>query len=271
MMAAALHSSRNMFQSLKFKLKQRTIRVARSHGYEVTPIWRLKDQPLARHLRDLFSLYQIDCVLDVGGNLGQFRDLLRDAVGWEGLILSFEPVRKYVNHLRERCAIESTWHVFDFALGSEAGMATINVTRSPGLNSILSPRTDALPNFWSADAVLGTETIAIKTLDSVIRDLQAEHKFSRPYLKIDTQGFDLEVLKGARDFVSNVPALQTEMSIKPIYVGQPGFVELMEYFRAINFEPSALFPVNHDSAMRLIEFDCIVVNRRFAEDGLRVQ
>ena len=210
--------------ALKSRLKRHVVKFARRHRYELTPAWRLEAQPLANHLRKLLSQYEIDCVLDVGGNLGQFRDVRRTDLEWQGLILSFEPVRQYVDHLRMRCAAESKWYILDYALGSQTGAATINVTRSPGLNSILSARTDAVPGFWSSESATSTETITVQTLDSVLDDLREKHGFSLPYLKIDTQGFDLEVLKGATKVLENIPALQTEASVKSIYIDRPGVI-----------------------------------------------
>ena len=72
----------------------------RKFGYEIIPSWGLEhDAPLARHLATLFQKLNIRCVLDVGANIGQYREFLRHQVGYDGLIISFEPVRENVNIL----------------------------------------------------------------------------------------------------------------------------------------------------------------------------
>ena len=250
-------------------LKTRVTNLARSRGYDITPLWRLETRPLVLHLREVLDKYAIDCVFDVGANLGQFYDLLRTEIGWKGLVLSFEPARKYADILNSRCLGESNWRVFDYALGHESGSATINITQSPGLNSFLAPRTDQVGGFWKSDSVLHTEVVQVRTLDGVFAELQRQYAFSSPYLKIDTQGFDLEVIRGAGEALREVRAMQTEASVKPIYEGQPIFIESLEYLGRLGFEISGMFPVTRDRALRLIEFDCIMVNRRFADAIVR--
>ncbi|WP_114971813.1 FkbM family methyltransferase [Rhodoferax ferrireducens] len=253
---------------LKKYLRTTLVKLANSRHYELIPSWRFGIQPLARHLKAIFETYKIDCAFDVGGNLGQYHDLLRDEVGFRGWIFSFEPVSKYVDILKMRSSSDSKWRIFDFALGSTPGMASINVTKSPGLNSFLEPRKDAVLDYWSADSVSGMEEVCIKTMDGIFEDLVKEHEFSAPYLKLDTQGFDLEVLKGSANFLRNFRAMQTEAAIMPLYKGMPDFREVIEYLMLANFELSGMFPVSHDKSLRLIEFDCLMTNKLFAEKKL---
>lgn len=227
-------------------------RAAKFFGYDLTASWKLESQPLVRHLRAVFDAYQIDCVFDVGANQGQYYDLLRDEVGFKGVILSFEPVRKYVDLLKQRAGTEKDWVIFDFALGSAEATETINVTKSPGLNSFLSPINEA--------QITDTEIVQIKLLDGIFEGVRARYGFNSPYLKIDTQGFDLEVLKGARESIKNFRALQTEVSLMPEYDGMPTYQESLEMFFSAGFEITGMFPVWRDSALRLVEFDCVMVD-----------
>lgn len=246
---------------LKKYLKSTLVRLAHSREYELIPGWSFDRQPLVRHLRAIFERYKVDCSFDVGGNLGQYHDLLREDVGFEGWIFSFEPVSKYVDILKAGSVSDAKWRIFDFALGSADDVAMINVTKSPGLNSFLEPRTDIVQGFWSADAVSGAEQVRIRMLDGIFQGLRDEHGFRAPYLKLDTQGFDLEVLKGARHSLSEFRALQTEASIKPLYQGMPDYRDVIEYLARAGFELSGMFPVSHDEDLRLIEFDCLMTNR----------
>ncbi len=251
---------------LKKKLLTKLSRLIESMGYTVLPHWRVDRQPLARHLRALFDRYRVDAVFDVGGNLGQYHDLLRDEVAFSGWIFSFEPVRKYAEHLKKRSANEHNWRVFEFALGSAEGSAEIHVTKSPGLNSFLEPRTDVNTEFWQADAVSGKEVVSIRRLDQIFSALQEDCGFHSPYLKLDTQGFDLEVLKGGLSSLAAIPALQVEAAIRPLYKGMPTYQDILQYTSQAGFELSGMFPVTHDDALRLIEFDCILTNSLFARE-----
>jgi len=79
------------------------------------------------------------------------------------------------------------------------------------------------------------------------------------YFKVDAQGFDLEVLKGGCDIVRQVPALQTEVSLRPQYLGAPLMPDSIAAFTGLGFAIADLFLVTNDAAQRAIEFDCIMV------------
>ena len=229
-----------------------------SYGYDLTPQWRLESQPLARHLRKVFDHYQIDCVLDVGANKGQYRDFLREEVRYAGRIISFEPVKKYVDLLKSRAEEDASWTIVDHALGRDEATAEINVTKSPGLNSFLEPRHDAVEGFWDKETIV-KESVVIKRLDDVFSGLQTRFGFQKPYVKLDTQGFDLEVVAGGMQALSSASGLQTEASIKPIYTSMPNYRQTIETMEGLGFQLSGMFPVTHDDALRLIEFDCVMV------------
>jgi len=85
--------------------------------------------------------------------------------------------------------------------------------------------------------------------------------FARPYLKIDTQGFDIEVLRGAGASLPAVKALQTEASIIGLYKGMPPYMDTLRYLDERGFDITGLYPVSRDSTLRLVEFDCVMINR----------
>jgi hypothetical protein len=104
----------------------------------------------------------------------------------------------------------------------------------------------------------------VRTLDVVLPVLQERIGFDRPYLKIDTQGFDIEVLRGAGDSLPAVKALQTEASVIGIYKGMPQYMDTIRYLEQRGFDITGLYPVSRDSALRLVEFDCVMINRAVA-------
>jgi FkbM family methyltransferase len=245
--------------SFKNRVVQAVVAGAASRGYVIVPEWRVDAQPMARHLKALFALQSIDCVLDVGANMGQYHDFIRNEVGFDGLIISFEPVSKYVQMLKKRLAEDEKWILVEHALGSADAEAEINVTTSPGLNSFLEPRREDMPGFWDGEQAIRKEIVQIRTLDAVYPGLVEKYRFRAPYLKLDTQGFDLEVVRGARATLPGVRALQTEASVRPIYESMPGYTQTIATMNAEGFQLSAMFPVSHDDALRLVEFDCVMV------------
>lgn len=168
----------------------------RALGYDIMPLRDLKERDLSIHLAMLFDRLAIDCVLDVGANVGQYRDFLREKVLYSGPIVSFEPVARNVATLRDRARHDRKWHVEGYALGAETRTTTINVMRSDQFSSFLEPDNARVPSFTGLNAVADTELVSLQTLDLVLPRLRSRLGFKRPYLKLDTQGYDLEAIRG---------------------------------------------------------------------------
>ncbi len=72
----------------------------------------------------------------------------------------------------------------------------------------------------------------------------------------------MEVLQGSRDSLADVRALQTEASVIGIYKGMPGYMDAIRYLDERGFDVTGFYPVSRDPSLRLIEFDCVMLNRR---------
>ena len=242
-------------------LKDSVLRMSRSLGYDIVPLRDMKERDFALHLRELLARLEIDCVLDVGANAAQYRDFLRERVQYAGAIVSFEPVSRHVEMLRCRSRGDARWHIEGYALGSSEGAMPINVMASDQFSSFLEPDNDRVRDYAELNVATRTETVTVHTLDMVLPVLQERIGFERPYLKIDTQGFDIEVLRGACDSLAGVRALQTEASVRRIYKGMPRYTETIRYLDERGFDITGFYPVSRDSALRLVEFDCVMINR----------
>jgi FkbM family methyltransferase len=208
-------------------------------------------------LRRVLSQLSIDCVLDVGANRGQYGSLLRD-LGYRGQILSFEPVRANFEALAACAAQRGPWKCFQYALGAADGQAEINVTDEDVFSSFLKPREDSLERF-PRNRVIRSETVQVRRLDAVLAESLAGVTEPRIYLKLDTQGFDLEVLAGAAGVLPGILALQTEVSFRPVYHGMPGYEDSLRAFQACGFGVVDFMAVNRDSGgLCAIEMDCVM-------------
>lgn len=234
-------------------------RLLRPRGMSIVRDDDLDAEVSARHMRALLAKCRIDCVIDVGANLGQFRDFMVKRVGWCGPVLSFEPVSAYYAQLSPRAS--SSWRIFNYALGSRNEEREITIFDSPGLASIRAPDLDAMKQLLPRHSVEveKTELIRTRRLADVFADVTKGFPAERILLKIDTQGYDLEVFRGARPMLPKVAAIQTELSFLPIYADAPGYAETLAEMRASGFEVSGMFPVTLDDALRVIEFDCVLV------------
>lgn len=253
-----------MLKLIKRQLIRGVTSLCGMRQYHLIPEWKFADYIFAKHLKVLFDKYDIKVVVDVGGNLGQYATFLREDVQFKGRILTIEPSSSHANALREKFTKDEKWSLVQCALGSEPGRGQLNVAKSPGLDSLLTARTDALPNYWKEGDVVSAEEVSLRTLDEVLSENSINPELVPVYLKIDTQGYDIQVLKGASRSLPGIRALQTEASVIPIYKDMPSHMETLNVLSNSRFTLSAMFPVTHDRASRIIEYDCVAVNDRYA-------
>ncbi|HEX5506079.1 MAG TPA: FkbM family methyltransferase [Thermomicrobiales bacterium] len=236
---------------------QRLVRkCVRSFGYDLA---RAKpDRSLGLYLATLFLHLGINCVIDVGAHFGEYGRSLRDN-GYDGSIVSFEPVGANFKVLQQQCAHDPRWVAHRCALGGERGTADITVTGSSWFSSFRAPSVYGIDAFGRQVAPVGRETVRVERLDAVFGDCVAPIPGPRVFLKLDTQGWDLEVLRGAAGCLDRIAALQTELAVTPIYEQMPDFQEALASLRPMGFEVGTLFPVSHDPHLRLVEFDCVML------------
>jgi FkbM family methyltransferase len=215
---------------------------------------------LYSHLRDVLKRLDVDCVWDVGANTGQFGRMLRSYAKYDGWIVSFEPVSRAFSELTELAQRDGRWRVFKVALGSRDEERVIKVADNTVLSSFLESSDYSVEAFGRKHtAVTAEENVSVRTIDSIATDVMEDLPDARVFLKLDTQGWDLEVMEGAQNFLQRVVGLQSEVSLKALYDGMPHYVETLSYLERKGFELSGLFPVNRDRKLRLIELDCVVV------------
>jgi FkbM family methyltransferase len=208
-----------------------------------------------RRVRDLIDFIEdrkIDVVIDVGANIGQFGESLR-AEGYRGRIVSFEPVESEFQTLSKKAAADGNWVAYHCGLGAAPGEAIINVSELTVFSSIL-PSTSAAALHDSRAAIQRTETIYIDTLDQVAVGLSGEI-----LLKIDTQGYERQVIEGGRQTLSRVKGILLELPIIHLYEGEWQFHEAVKFMAEAGFIPAQIQPVGYHGKdkVSLIEVDCL--------------
>lgn len=207
------------------------------------------------HIRNIFAQKSIDLVLDVGANNGQFASEIRSF--YKGEIFSFEPVSSAFKQLQKTAAGDSDWKCFKLAMGSKEGNGSIRVTAGTQLSSFLK-QSAACQMFGEEAERIEEERVPIRRLDEFLHETVPDFRERRIFLKVDTQGFDLEVVKGLGDCVRFISALQSEVSIVPLYEGMAHWTECMSLYERAGFVVAGMFPVTLDY-LRVIEFDCLMV------------
>src|SRR4051794_24589353 len=185
----------------------------------------------------LMRSHGIQLVLDVGANRGQYGESLRTS-GYEGRIISFEPLDAAYAALEARAAADPLWECRRVGLANVDGSAEIHVAGNSASSSLLPMRNEhirALPQ----SAYVGTETIALSRLDFAVPDLPED---ANTMLKLDVQGYELHVLEGARHSLSKITVVETELSLVRLYDGQALFKDMTDYLYGAGFELVALEP-----------------------------
>lgn len=189
--------------------------------------------------------FNIDLVLDIGANEGQFSNELR-AGGYPKRIVSFEPLSAAHNRLLQASSGDKNWQVHPrCALGSGTGEVELNVSGNSVSSSILpmlAMHSKAAPE----STYLERETVTMTTLDLVAP--QYLDGASAPFLKIDTQGYEWHVLDGARRILPQVRGIQIELSLVPLYEGQRLWRESIERLEGEGFVLWSLQPAFVDPA-----------------------
>lgn len=208
--------------------------------------------PIGRR-RKLLDLYAIDTVLDVGANTGQYAEEMRKDVGFKGNMFSFEPLSHAFSVLNQKAANDANWHAFNFALGDSNSRAQINVSLNSYSSSIL-PMLDSHRNAAPESTYTGKEDIEIRKLDDFFfQNVNGKHI----WLKIDTQGFEDRVLRGASKCLSKISTIQLELSTVPLYEGQMLIDELISWLKELGYSIVSLEPGFTSPEGELLQVDGI--------------
>ena len=207
------------------------------------------------HLKRVLDRHGIGMILDVGANAGQYGRRLRRA-GYIGRIVSFEPLTLAHTSLAAAAADDPMWEVAPrMALGDRDGTVTLNVSAESDMSSTLD-FTEEMRGLLDDSGYVGTEQAEIARLDTVFDRFVAPN--ARVLLKVDTQGTERQVVAGAGNTLDRVTLLQLEMSIVPVYQGEPTYLDTIAWLADRGFHPVLFIPgyFNRRTA-RLIAMDGI--------------
>ena len=219
-------------------------------------LYRLWEQ---NHLRQVFERYDVDCVFDVGANYGQHAEMLRKHTGFRGLIISFEPTPEAAAVLRQKAARDPKWVIQEMAISTHDGEQTFNLMNDSEFSSLSAPKTDETSLFGYKNSVRRSVIVKTETLQTALTRLQSKYGFERPFLKLDTQGFDVEIVSHAKNEMSRFVGLQSELAVTRLYESSVDFREALTLYESCGFKLSAFVPNNAGHFPVLLETDCIMI------------
>jgi len=174
---------------------------------------------------------EISLVLDVGANMGQYVRRLRKN-GYAGKVVSFEPLAEAFGSLATYAAKDPLWECRQVALGNVDGTGVISVSRNLVSSSLL-PLSKLSTDACKDSAYVRSEEVALARMDSLWPEVVAEH--DRVFLKLDVQGSEMAVLEGVDASLPGIVGVQVELSLVPLYQGQPLLPQVLNYLCSAGF------------------------------------
>jgi FkbM family methyltransferase len=188
-------------------------------------------------LEKLITKYDIDCILDIGANEGQFAKKIKE-YGYKKQIISFEPLSSAYSKLLKNSHNDINWEVFrKIALGDSNDHSVLNVSNYSPSSSILPFTTNHLQAKPKA-IMTGTEKIEMAKLDSLAEELNLNIK--NVLLKIDAQGYESKILNGSNNVLNKCKIVFCEVSFKELYKGQELWTEILNFMLSKNFKIASI-------------------------------
>jgi FkbM family methyltransferase len=207
----------------------------------------------------MLEFHHVDLLLDVGANVGQFAASMREA-GYRGKIVSFEPLSDPRAQLLDASRPDPGWEIAPaVAIGAEEGNVEMRISDNSFSSSVLP----VLPEHIRAapeSVCVGVENVPLSRLDTASRDYLSISK--SPFLKIDTQGFESQVLDGAAEVLERAVGLHLELSFVPLYEGQTLFDAVINRLEGLGFCVWGFWPGIHDpDSGRMLQIDATLFRR----------
>jgi FkbM family methyltransferase len=227
-------------------------------GLRLSMTGRMHQYPEILALRRLIRRFDITHVIDVGANAGQYASMLRRDVGFGGVIHSFEPNPWARSALAASAMSDPLWQVHAFALSDTDGTATFYIMHADQFSSLHAPSAGQDAIFSDQNRVDRRVTVETRRLDTTLTALAVPAE-ARILLKLDTQGHDHAVCLGAGAAMSRVIAVQTELSVRPLYDGATDWHTMLACLAEAGFAPSAMFANNEGHFPLLVEMDGLFI------------
>ena len=201
----------------------------------------------------MLSHHKVNTIFDIGANEGQFGVILRD-FGYKGKIISFEPLTEAREELHKISQNDPLWEIApQAAIGDEDGEIEINIagnSESSSVLNMLDSHLEAAPS----SKYIGKEKVLLRKLDTLSQDFIDDN--SVVFLKIDTQGYEEQVMNGAHALMKNIVGLQLEISLVPLYEDHSLLDEMLQYIKEKGFELWGISTVFSDpNTAQLLQID----------------
>ena len=210
----------------------------------------------------LIHLHKLRAVIDIGANTGQYASSLR-AAGFDLPIVSIEPGAAAHAALKQAAADDPRWIIAPrMAISDRHGTVPLHVNARSDMNSLKAMNESATTVFPKARPE-STESVPAEPLDAVLSALLSDimdDENASIFIKIDTQGSESEIVRGAERSLSRIGAIQMELSMVPLYEGESSYLDLLNRMHGLGYDLHMIIPGFFSRALgRQIQFDGVFV------------
>ena len=205
------------------------------------------------------KLHKTTRLCDIGAHKGDWSFVMQQLNPHLESVVMFEPQAKLIAYLQSRQLGGVKKHIYQCALGdSEQQLMLKGGTASASLCEIANNQHHYFPGSTNKDR----ELVQVKVLDDVYK---ADGLDYPDLIKMDVQGFELNVLSGARNVLAHARYMVIELSLREFYKGQP---PLWELWRFLDEEQYVMVDHGYElrspiSPFELLQFDAVFMNKHF--------
>lgn len=196
-------------------------------------------------------------IIDVGSSIGMFSKTAN--YFWsDAKIFSFEPLDTSYQKLIKLVGNNPNIELFHFALGDKREKTIINESSYEYSSSILE-MSDIHKNAFPYSSDSTKQEIEVYTLDGIFKNITIT---APALLKLDVQGFELNVLKGGLNFLKNVDYILIELSFSELYKNQPLFNELYSFLNSNNFKLVDILDFSRNpNTFEMLQIDALFIKK----------
>lgn len=243
---------KNFFKNILSKFNYQLLKI--DNNYIHYPIEQTNEGILINFLKSK----SVSLVLDVGANVGQWASEIRES-GYRKKIISFEPLSSAFSILSSNSTNDNLWTCKNCAVGTSDTTSEINISKN-SVSSSLLPMLDSHIEAAPESFFYKKEKVEIIKLDTIAK--KSVRNDDIVFLKIDTQGYERNVLDGANILLDQTVGIQLEMSFDALYEGEMNFYEIKIWLEDLGFN---LFHIQngfrHSTSQELMQVDTIFIRK----------
>lgn len=197
---------------------------------------------------------QVDLVLDIGANKGQFAEGLFN-YGYNNQIISFEPISVLNDTLKIKSKDNPQWHIYQpCCLGEIESQTVIKISNLMGNSSVLpikNTKYNVVNSYIVKEEIVPQITLSSLNNNPIVKNSK------NVFVKMDIQGYEFEVLNGLKNRIDyNIIGFYLELSLFQIYENQKDYLQVCHLLNELGFDLVYLVPESIRNN-RMIQFNGI--------------